>query len=233
MLHRRLVFASLAVALALTPLAVAAAPPEEPMATATSTKERYEKQGVDGAKAHALVVQHNQGVIDDHVICAKLDANGDVNTTTYEAGLTALEIPFTGYTPTETAVNRLVHDVGFLTEDLLTDLVEQHNARVTDLLAVVVKLNADTGIAKADFPSTAKKIVAYGATPALATADKSENTPTGFGGHSGTVLQQLRDEHAALTQDWRNIGAFLDADGSITVTDFEAQLEASTLSQLS
>lgn len=202
------------------------------MGTAAATKQIYHKGVLAMKVVLELLAQHNQGVKDDHIICAKLDADATVGDTDYEAQLTAKEIPYEGYTPTETAVNRLPHPVDLLSEAVLTDLVEQINARITDLRTITAKLDADAGVADADYSdeATAKRITALGETYTSA-ADLAALFEGAGSGGAGKVLQAMIEQHNTLAQDWHNVCAKLDADAGVTDADYEAQLSQKTISQ--
>ena len=198
------------------------------MGTAAKTATMYPKSALSGAKLHELIMQHNAGVQDDHAICALLDQEGAVADNDYEAQLTALEIPFDGYTPTE-AAEPGTNAPGFLTERILRQLVKNHNARVDDIRKVVDKLNADAGVTDEDFTSTALKINALGETAG------GGEYPVHFGGPgtgvSADLLQALADEHAKLTQDWHDIAAKLDADNALA-GDYESKITARVIAEI-
>lgn len=203
------------------------------MGTAAATKQIYHKGVLDMKVVLELLAQHNQGVKDDHIICAKLDADATVGDTDYEAQLTAKEIPYEGYTPTEAAVNRLPHPVDLLSEAVLTDLVEQINARITDLRTITAKLDADAGVADADYSdeATAKRITALGETYTSAADLPALFEGAGSGG-AGKVLQAMIEQHNTLVQDWHNVCAKLDADAGVADTDYEAQISQKMISQI-
>ena len=198
------------------------------MGTAAKTATMYPKSALSGAKLHELIMQHNAGVQDDHAICALLDQEGGDVDTDYEAQLTALEIPFDGYTPTE-AAEPGTNTPGFLTEKVMRQLVRQHNARVDDIRKVVDKLNADDGVTDEDFTSTALKINALGETPG------GGEYPVHFGGPgtgiSADLLQALVDEHNKLTQDWHDIAAKLDADNALA-GEYESKITARVIAEI-
>jgi hypothetical protein len=199
------------------------------MATASTTKPIYPKNNLSGRKLFALLAQHNQGVNDDHAIAAKLDA--DVTTTTYESGLTAKEVAYAGYTPTEASVSGAAgaFSAGFITEEIAKAFIEQHNARVVDIRGVVTKLNADAGVTLTNYASTAKKVFALGVTPGSG-EDPALYVGAG-GGLDARVLQALTDQVNALTQDWHDLAAKLDGDTGVTDTDYEDELAALTLAE--
>ena len=203
------------------------------MGTAAATKQIYYKGVLAMKVVLELLAQHNQGVKDDHIICAKLDADATVGDTDYEAQLTAKEIPYEGYTPTEAAVNRLPHPVDLLSEAVLTDLVEQINARITDLRTITAKLDADAGVAGADYSdeATAKRITALGETYTSAADLPALFEGAGSGG-AGKVLQAMIEQHNTLVQDWHNVCAKLDEDAGVTDDDYEEQLSQKTISQV-
>lgn len=197
------------------------------MGTAAKTATMYPKSALSGAKLHELIMQHNAGVQDDHALMAELDGDAAADND-YEAQLTALEIPFDGYTPTEDAEPG-TNTPGFLTEKVMRQLVRQHNARVDDIRKVVDKLNADAGVTDEDFTSTALKINALGETPG------GGEHPVDFGGPgtgiSADLLQALVDEHNKLTQDWHDIAAKLDADNALA-GDYESKITARVIAEI-
>lgn len=194
------------------------------MGTAAATKQTYFKGDMSAKKLHALILEHNQGVQDDHTLAAKLDADGTVDTTTYESGLTALEIAIEDADAVETAT-AVTYDSTHLSEALLTAVVEQINARITDIEGVVTKLNADTGVSDGDYASTAAKVNALGETGV------GQLYGGAGSGVSGAVIQALTDTHNTLTQDWHDLTAKLDADEGVTDDDYEDEIVARTLTE--
>lgn len=131
------------------------------MSRATATKQRYEHGVLQGRKLNALLDEFNQGVVDDHAVSAKLDADGGVTDTDYEAQLTALEVAFDGYTLSEaTGAQGQLNEFGAdeVSEELFTTLVEQMNARVTDIRAIAAKLNADGTVNLATYDVAEKRV---------------------------------------------------------------------------
>lgn len=196
------------------------------MADAATTRQAWTKDVLDTHKLFALIDQHNQGVIDDHKLLETLDGEeeGDGD---YEDVLTALEVGYVGYVPTGTATTPDL-PVNALTEETFRKLIEQHNARVVDIRAIVTKLNEDGDITASDYASTALEIQALGveANDAL---DRTLIVAPGEG-VSGRLLQAIVDQHAALTQDWHDIAAKLDAD-SVLSGSYEENIAAQVLSE--
>lgn len=201
------------------------------MATAEATRELYPTNDLSGRKLFALIDQHNAGVIDDHVIAAKLDGDSGVTDADYEDGLTAKEIQYAGYTPTETAVRGPAGDftVGFVTEGLAKALLDQHKARVADIEALAAKLNEDAGVTGVAFTSTAGTVYALGVAPASG-GDPSLYVGAG-GGLDAKILQGLTDQINMLVQDWHGLCAALDADATVNLADYEDSLTALTLTE--
>lgn len=195
------------------------------MAEAKTTTATYLKGDMSARKLHALLLEHNQGVRDDHAICAKLDADETVADSDYEAKLTALEVSLL-LDEAEEEATPTTHDSRHLSEALLTDLVEQMNARVADIRTIAAKLNADAAVVGDDYASTAATVAALG--------NEGEGQLYGGAGSgvSGAVIQALTDTHAALTRDWHAIAAKLDADAGATDTDYEDQLKARVLTEV-
>lgn len=120
------------------------------MSLPTESVEAYPRGVLAADQVRKLVDEHNQAVQDDHAVCALLDGDATVGDTNYEAQLTALEIDYEGYTPTESAVGSALgpfQDPGQkLGEELFLNVLEQVMARVNDQATIAAKLDGDAGV---------------------------------------------------------------------------------------
>jgi hypothetical protein len=168
-------------------------------------------------------------VLNVRTFAAKLDADGDVGTTTYAAGLTAKVVETNEHASSGLTVEGLDVSSQFITEKVVTDLLTQHNALCADLDTNITKLNADAGVTATNYARIANKIPGLGLTAPLAGDDKIvPPIEQGGGGWHGNLLYQIGVETNLLLQDYHNAGAALDTDGAVTATDFEAQFPATT-----
>lgn len=199
------------------------------MGTAAAGKEIFGKHILSNALFIALVDQHNQLVIDTHEIAALADGDATLTDTDYEAGLTALEIPYDGYTPTETAVaDQLTKGPQDLldSEKWFNDVVAQLNAMHADIAAFSAKVDADTGDTTFASLVDALDLTAYGYTGTDPRLFEDEGD-----GISGRLLQAMVELFNTMLQDWHDVTAGMDGDDGIAETTYEAQIDATTISQ--
>jgi hypothetical protein len=188
-----------------------------------ATLEIYPVNTLSERKLRALIVEHNKGVRSDHAVCALLDSDLVVNTTTYEAGLTALEVAIVGEENEEDATVP-VRDPAYLSEGLFRVLIEQINARIDDLETVVGKLNLDSGVTDTDYDFTATPVTGLGIT-----GGGIEFTPTVGNGADADLLDRLVEAHNTLTEDWHALAKKLDEEELGESGDYENELIALTL----
>ncbi len=196
------------------------------MADPTATKHIFLEDDLSAKKVRELVINHNRGVVGDHAVCSTLDGEGGDVDVDYEAQLTALEIRNTEGAPTESATTE-THDLQFLDEQLLVDLITQVKARATDIAAIVAKLNADAGIAANDYAeSVVVKVSALG----VAGDGGGDLLAGAGGGPSGRLVQHITEIHAQLEADWHAAAVKLDADGGLAGS-YESVLTAEVLTE--
>lgn len=132
------------------------------MSLPTKSAEAHPRGVLAARVARKLIDQHNQAVINDHSVCAKLDGDGTVADADYEAQLTASELEYTGYTPTEDAVVGALGpfpDPGQkIGEELFETLTEQIANRVNDQATIAAKLDADGGVPSAVYGRSAGQV---------------------------------------------------------------------------
>jgi hypothetical protein len=132
------------------------------MARAARTARRFGSGGLSWDTLQAVIDEHNLGIAADHDVAALLDADVGVTATDYETNLTALEIPYTDVVLDQAAgaVPRFNDEfpVGLVSDDIVKALVQQYNARVTDIRTAIAALNADGAITSTSWAKASQEI---------------------------------------------------------------------------